>query len=58
MPPGLTPEQYLAEMAADLNGTVHDGVFDTINRFNRRHNRDPKVGDIQTAANGIRQGFR
>jgi hypothetical protein len=46
MPPGVTPEQYLAEMAADLNGTVHDGVFDTINRFNRRHDRAPRLGDI------------
>ncbi|HEY4185502.1 MAG TPA: peptidoglycan-binding domain-containing protein [Polyangia bacterium] len=46
MPTGLAPEAFLLEMAKDLNGTVKDSDFDTINVFHRRASGDPHVGEI------------
>ena len=46
MPSGKTPEQFLNEMATDLNGTVGDYWFDSINVFKRKGSTEPKVGDI------------
>lgn len=44
MPAGLTPEQLLANMVRDLNGTLNNPVFDAVNEFDT--NPNPKVGDI------------
>lgn len=46
MPSNKTPEQFLLDMATDLNGTVGDSAFDTINVFKRKGSAAPKVGDI------------
>ena len=46
MPPGKTAPAFLADLAGDLNGTVADGDFDTINVFTRRNNGTPKLGEI------------
>jgi hypothetical protein len=46
MPDKVTAESFLMEMARDLNGTVKDPEFDSINAFKRRGGGDPKVGDI------------
>jgi len=46
MPPGVSPEAFLREMATDLNGTVNDGGFDFINEFNRRGSGPPTLGEI------------
>ena len=48
MPLGLTAEQFLAEMAIDLNGAVSDDSFNAINEFRRRPpaQTTPAVGDI------------
>lgn len=47
MPPNLTPEAYLSEMAADLNTTVNNEMFTRLNEF-KRVNTSPKpeIGDI------------
>jgi peptidoglycan hydrolase-like protein with peptidoglycan-binding domain len=46
MPAGKTPEAFLEEMASDLNGTIRDSGFDTINVFKRRAGGKPKLGEI------------
>jgi hypothetical protein len=47
MPPNLTPEDYLSEMADDLNKAVNNALFDTINKFQRAvTSRPPAVGDV------------
>jgi peptidoglycan hydrolase-like protein with peptidoglycan-binding domain len=46
MPAGKTAESFLEEMASDLNGTVRDGAFDTINVFKRRAGGKPRLGQI------------
>jgi hypothetical protein len=47
MPAGLTPEQFLAEMANDLNKAVSDYWFDAINEFKRtKTEKPPAVGDV------------
>jgi hypothetical protein len=50
MPPLLTPEAYLAEMATDLNTAVNDETFDKINVFKRitedQKRGAPAVGDV------------
>ena len=46
MPAGKTAESFLEEMAMDLNGTVKDGAFDTINVFKRRAGGKPRIGEI------------
>ena len=50
MPPALTPEQYLREMAADLNRAVSSEDFDDVNTFERtapdRRRGAPAVGDV------------
>lgn len=47
MPPNLTPEAFLAEMADDLNKAVNDYWFDAINEFKRTSaGRAPAVGDV------------
>ncbi|MBI3269154.1 MAG: hypothetical protein HYZ53_09030 [Planctomycetes bacterium] len=47
MPPGVTPEQFLANMARDMNGTINDSEFTSDGEFSRRvTNRDPRPGDI------------
>jgi hypothetical protein len=50
MPPGLTAEQYLQEMAQDLNVAVGDSTFDSINVFARtapdKARGAPAIGDV------------
>ena len=46
MPDGVTPEEFLKEMAKDLNGAVKEPDFDRINTFKRRAGGAPKVGEI------------
>jgi Papain-like cysteine protease AvrRpt2 len=48
MPSGLTPEDYLKEMANDLNKAINNPAFDNINVFKRITNTgsQPKLGDI------------
>lgn len=50
MPPGLTPEAYLQEMADHINAAVKSRLFDTIDTFARRpkpgNKGGPAVGDI------------
>jgi hypothetical protein len=50
MPAGLTPEQYLQEMAQDLNKAVGSSTFDDINVFSRtaadKARGAPAVGDV------------
>ncbi|MFZ4660025.1 MAG: hypothetical protein ACOYNY_23650 [Caldilineaceae bacterium] len=47
MPENLSPEDYLLEMATDLNRAVQNELFDKINEFKRiKTDRSPKVGDI------------
>ena len=47
MPPGLTPEAFFAEFAADPNKTVNNPAFDTENVFQRRSTGSPPaIGDI------------
>jgi hypothetical protein len=63
MPAGKTPESFLEDMASDLNGTVKDCPFDTINVFRRRGGGKPRLGelidiDILGPENGCREfGF-
>ena len=44
MPNGMTPEQFLANMTKDINGTVNNSTFNHINTFSV--NPSPKLGDI------------
>jgi hypothetical protein len=47
MPPGLSPEAYLAELSSDINLVVNDATFNFINRFTRRPGGpSPAIGDI------------
>jgi len=46
MPSGATPEQFVADMASDLNGTVADGGFNAVNHFVRSRTGSPSVGEI------------
>ncbi|MCG5054679.1 MAG: peptidoglycan-binding protein [Myxococcales bacterium] len=46
MPADKTAEQFLADMAMDLNGTINNPDFDTINVFRRRRKGSPEVGEI------------
>ena len=47
MPPRMTPEAFLTQLALDPNGTVHNPSFDTVNVFHRRESgRPPALGDI------------
>jgi N-acetylmuramoyl-L-alanine amidase/phosphatidylserine/phosphatidylglycerophosphate/cardiolipin synthase-like enzyme len=47
MPPGLSPEAFFAEFAADPNATVANPAFDTENVFTRRPTGSPPaLGDI------------
>src|SRR3954468_24514251 len=46
MPPAKTPEGFLEDMAADLNGTVRDSGFDTINVFRRRRGGKAMIGEV------------
>lgn len=47
MPPGVTPEAYLARMATDLNGAVNNKAFNDVNMFSRVNTgHPPQVGDI------------
>lgn len=47
MPPGMSPEQFLSNFAKDPNKTTDSGMFNLINRFERRSDvGDPKPGDI------------
>jgi hypothetical protein len=46
MPPGKSPENFLLEMANDLNGTVNDKGFNAINLFVRSQSGRPCVGEI------------
>lgn len=46
LPPGATVSSFLMEMAGDLNGTVDDGIFNTINRFSKPPTTPPQVGQI------------
>jgi hypothetical protein len=46
MPKELSPEAFLLEMARDLNGTLDDLVFNTINRLQRQRGGSPSVGEV------------
>lgn len=50
MPTGLSPEDYLREMATDLNRAVNSSDFDWVNEFERtagdRKRGVPAVGDV------------
>lgn len=46
MPPKVSAESFLQEMATDLNGTVADGGFNAINVFIRSKTGVPTVGEI------------
>lgn len=46
MPEGKTPEQFLRDMATDLNGTVKNEKFDFINQFIRRRKGAPELGEV------------
>jgi hypothetical protein len=46
MPKNLTAEAYLLEFAKSPNVAINNGLFNTINRFTKRTNADPKIGDI------------
>lgn len=46
MPQRVTPEQFLERFAADPNGTIKSGVFDSLTKFHLRGNQAPKVGSI------------
>lgn len=46
MPPDLTAESFLNEMLRNLNKTVNDTQFDTINEFSRKWKGAPVMGEI------------
>lgn len=46
MPRGKSAESFLEDLATDLNGTVRDAGFDTINVFKRRRGGKPMIGEI------------
>lgn len=46
LPPGATPTSFLMEMAHDLNGTVDDDIFDSVNRFSVAPRCPVQVGDV------------
>ncbi|MGH7469837.1 MAG: hypothetical protein ACRENP_17960 [Longimicrobiales bacterium] len=46
MPPNLTPEAFLEEMASDLNGAINDAGFNAVNRFSRKQAGRPEVGEL------------
>jgi hypothetical protein len=47
MPPGVTPEAFLGELAIDPNGSARNPSFDTVNVFHRRASSGPPaVGEI------------
>lgn len=47
MPPGVTPEAFLAELLKDPNATVNHPVFNLTSEFGRRvQSGEPQLGDI------------
>jgi hypothetical protein len=46
LPPGASVSSFLMEMAGDLNGTVNDTIFYSINRFAKAPTKPPQVGQI------------
>jgi hypothetical protein len=46
MPSGTTPEQFLQQLAENLNGTVKNPDFDSRNEFTRRESGPAQVGEI------------
>jgi hypothetical protein len=46
MPPGLTPEEFLNEMAVDMNKAVNNRVFNDINVFKKVTSSEPGIGSI------------
>jgi peptidoglycan hydrolase-like protein with peptidoglycan-binding domain len=46
MPKEKTPEQFLKDMATDLNGTVKNERFSLINEFIRRRSGAPQLGEL------------
>ena len=46
MPPDTSPQDFVQEMAMDLNGTVDDSGFNFVNIFRRSAKGIPKVGEI------------
>lgn len=46
LPPGSTVSSFLMELAHDVNGTVNDGIFDSVNTFSVTTRNPPQVGDI------------
>jgi hypothetical protein len=44
MPKGLRPKQFLSMMEKDLNGTIRNSTFDSINKFSTDPN--PQIGHI------------
>lgn len=46
MPPGMTPEAFVLELAQNLNKTANDGMFNGVNVFTRRRGGPPTAGEI------------
>ena len=46
MPPLLSAEAYLLELARSPNNATNHGLFNAVNRFTRRSTEAPGVGDI------------
>lgn len=46
MPSNLSAESYWLEFARDPNAAVDRGLFNFINRFTKRRNSAPAIGDI------------
>lgn len=47
MPPGLTPEAYLGEMAADINKATNSGMFNRlVGDFDKATVADPGIGSV------------
>ncbi|MEC8192201.1 MAG: DUF4157 domain-containing protein [Myxococcota bacterium] len=57
MPPGLTPEAFLTDMATDINTAVHDEMFNLLSFFERRPtSASPEVGSIYDIEIPVDQG--
>ena len=46
MPPGVTPEMFLAEWERDFNKAIDSPLFTFISEFERRTTNTPVIGDI------------
>jgi hypothetical protein len=46
VPPGWTPEGYLSAMATDMNKAVGNGVFNSVNVFQKATVGQPQIGSV------------